>query len=149
MEFPDDILRLIRDFARPKMKFVNEYRGVMRKLEMDEWDAVKKRLFDPDAEQVIVALIAYADSFIHLVVELERIALLSKDSKEYLTIQNEVPDYRLKTIALHRSLRVLLVGEKKVLHYEKWLNYEVDHAYYDNDQVYESDYDLEYYNSMN
>ncbi len=76
MEFPSDVVALIKEFSQPRMKFVNEYRNVMRYLRMDEWLDVKERLFDKDAAQVIAALLAYTDE----------IALLEKelDSEQFI-----------------------------------------------------------------
>ena len=43
MEFPEDILTVIRSFARPRMKFIHEYNEIVRFLGV-EWPAVKVKL---------------------------------------------------------------------------------------------------------
>jgi hypothetical protein len=71
MEFPPEVVGLIKEFSQPRMRFVNEYKNVMRYLGMDDWYDVKRRLFDKDASQVIDALLAYKNEIAILETELD------------------------------------------------------------------------------
>jgi len=123
MEFPEDVLRIIRDYSRPRMKYRKEYKEAMLKLGLLHWGNVKKRLCDKDADQVICALQLYADAYLVLQ-ELERLYYVTPID-EYVYIHFQVWDQRAKRDVLDRSLRVLLIGEEEVLNYERWLRYEI------------------------
>ncbi len=112
MEFPEDICGLIRQYAKPRMRFVHEYHQAMRALGEADWPDVKRRLCDKDAEQVIAALIAYTDSVLQL---------------------QESPKQVMKRNACERALRVLLVGEEKVFRYERWLVYDTEFREWDSE----------------
>lgn len=114
MEFPDDVLCLIREFSRPRMKFIPEYKKVMRDLGMVDWNAIKKRLCDKDAEQVITTLLAWADAFLIT----EQLQTLPNQDQSMLWLQV------MRRDRIHRQLQVLLVGEETVRKHERWLTYE-------------------------
>lgn len=63
MEFPDDVLGLIRAYARPRMQFIHEYNEIVRVLGI-EWYPVKKKLETPDAEKVLEQFAYYADGVV-------------------------------------------------------------------------------------
>jgi len=63
MEFPDDVLAIIREYARPRMKFIHEYNHLVRILGV-EWYPVKRKLEGPDAERVLEQFAYYADSVV-------------------------------------------------------------------------------------
>jgi len=123
MEFPQDILNVIREYSQPRMKYRQEYKEVMLKLGMKHWVNVQKRLCDKDADKVIHALHLYTDAYLVLH-ELEHLYYITPID-EYVTIHFKVWDQRAKRDVLDRSLRVLLVGEEEVVNYERWLKYEI------------------------
>jgi hypothetical protein len=61
MEFPEDILTIIRSFARPRMRFIHEYNEIVRALGT-EWPAVKVKLATSNAAQVLSYFASYADA---------------------------------------------------------------------------------------
>ena len=61
MEFPEDVLGIIRQYARPRMQFIHEYNQIVRLLGV-EWYPVKKKLEGPEAERVLEQFAYYADS---------------------------------------------------------------------------------------
>jgi hypothetical protein len=63
MEFPDDVLEIIRQYARPRMQFIHEYNHLVRLIGV-EWYPVKKKLEGPDAERVLEQFASYADSVV-------------------------------------------------------------------------------------
>ena len=63
MEFPDDVLGLIRAYARPRMQFIHEYNEIVRILGI-EWYPVKKKLETPDAASVLDQFAYYADGVV-------------------------------------------------------------------------------------
>jgi len=123
MEFPEDILRIIRDYSQPRMKFRKKYRELMLKLGVSHWGNVQKRLCDKDADKVICALQLYTDAYLVLQ-DLERLYYVTP-IHEYVHIHFQVWEQRAKRDVLDRSLRVLLVGEEEVENYERWLRYEI------------------------
>jgi hypothetical protein len=44
MELPDDVLRLIRDYAKPCFKYFREYNHMLRLCGVQEWSALRKAL---------------------------------------------------------------------------------------------------------
>ena len=76
MEFPDDVLGIIRAYARPCMQFIHEYNEIVRVLG-EPWHTVKVKLATSDAEKVIVQFASYADSVV--------IVREAKDSMPVLT----------------------------------------------------------------
>jgi hypothetical protein len=63
MEFPEDVLTIIRQYARPRMKFIHEYNHLVRLIGV-EWYAVKRKLEGPDAERVLEQFADYVDSVV-------------------------------------------------------------------------------------
>jgi len=84
MEFPDDVLQLIREYARPRMKYIPEYTHIVRLLGV-EWPAVKRKLATPDAECVLDQFAYYAEAVVF-----ERDA---KDAVPILPEESCVSDY--------------------------------------------------------
>ena len=63
MEFPDDILVLIRAYAKPLFRFSREYKEALRKLGMAKWPQLKQKLYTPHADQIMDALNAYVNAY--------------------------------------------------------------------------------------
>lgn len=69
MELPEDILGLVREFSRPLLPFVTEFKRTIRKLargpDMDLlYHDIQNRLYAVDGEQVIEAFMAYAGAVV-------------------------------------------------------------------------------------
>jgi len=69
MELPDDILGLVREFSRPLLPFVTEYKTAIRKLargsDMDRlYLDIKKKLYTDQAELIAETFLAYANSVV-------------------------------------------------------------------------------------
>ncbi len=78
MEFPDDVLDIIRQYARPRMKFIHEYNEIVRLLGF-EWYPVKKKLEGPDAERVLEQFADYADSVVTTRYAKEAVPVLAQE----------------------------------------------------------------------
>ena len=121
MELPEDVLKIIREYSQPCMQYRKEYKEVMHQLELRDWGNVKRRLCDKDASDVILSLIVYTDAFL-LTQQLE--SLYAFDPTDQM-LQTQIWEQRAIRNALDRELRILLVGEDEVDHYERWLRYEI------------------------
>jgi|LauGreDrversion4_2_1035121.scaffolds.fasta_scaffold2001101_1 hypothetical protein len=69
MEFPDDVLGLIRDFSKPLMQFSDKYNKCIHELNLARRmigvkEVVKRRLCDNDAHLVIQAFVDYVDALL-------------------------------------------------------------------------------------
>ncbi len=50
MELPDEVLALIRAYAKPRFRYFREYNGVLKIMKKKEWPKLKQRLQkDPDS----------------------------------------------------------------------------------------------------
>jgi len=63
MEFPEDVLSLIREYALPRMQFIHEYNEIVRLLG-EELYPVKKKLEGPNAAIVLDQFAYYADAVV-------------------------------------------------------------------------------------
>ena len=66
MEFPTDVLSVIRDFSRPQMQFVNEWAAAHRAIQKNNMTFsqrvhadVKAKLFTPEASQYMEVFVPY------------------------------------------------------------------------------------------
>lgn len=123
MELPDDVLCLIREFSRPRMQFIPEYKKVMLDLGIADWLEVRQRLCDKDAEQVITALLAWADAFL-ITEKIQTRTCVTPDHPEFITMVRILSAHIIHRDSLNRHLQVLLVGEETVRKHERWLRYE-------------------------
>jgi hypothetical protein len=123
MEFPDDVLCLIREYSRPRMQFIPEYKKVMLDLGMVDWGIVKKRLCDKDAPLVISTLVAYTEAFL-TTEKLQTFVEVIPNQEDYLTYQSTLCLHIRHRDTLNRTLQILLVGEETVRNHERWLRYE-------------------------
>jgi len=65
MEFPSDVLGLIREFSKPSFKYFREYNRALKVLDKEDLQALKNKLMT-DGESVIPTLLLYLDSFVEL-----------------------------------------------------------------------------------
>ena len=111
MEFPEDVLAIIRAFSKPLLRFSGEFRKVLMELGLRDWYEVRVKLCSPDADVVMVALRAYANVQLELVVRL-------KDMRRpiYPRILSSSRTDHFKCIELRNKLYhelQLLLGEEK------------------------------------
>ena len=64
MEFPEDVLTIIRAYTKPLLRFSGEFRLILIELGLRDWPEVRAKLCSPIAEQVIVALRAYKNVYL-------------------------------------------------------------------------------------
>jgi hypothetical protein len=67
-EFPDDVLDIIRQYARPQMRFIKEYNIAIRALKITKWKQVQEKLMlkTDVADKVIKAVNDYAMAVVDL-----------------------------------------------------------------------------------
>ena len=63
MELPDDVLRLVREYARPQFQYFKEYNHALRIVGKKSWKGLKDKLHT-NPEQVLPALFVYQDAFL-------------------------------------------------------------------------------------
>lgn len=78
MEFPEDVLTIIRQYAQPRMQFIHEYNQIVRLLGV-EWYPVKKKLEGPEAERVLEQFAYYADSVVMTRYAKEAVPVLAQE----------------------------------------------------------------------
>lgn len=64
MELPEDLLDLVRAFARPLLRYPDEYRNAMNTLDLGEWSLLKQHLSATDADKVLPVMKNYVTSFV-------------------------------------------------------------------------------------
>jgi hypothetical protein len=67
MILPDDILGVIREMAKPRMRFIKEFNAASRHLGESEWHLllasdVKKKLFTKEADQYITMFVEFVEA---------------------------------------------------------------------------------------
>lgn len=133
-ELPDDILGLIREFSRPLLPFVTEYKTAIRKLargpDMDNlYLDIKKKLYTDEAEVVAETFMAYANS----VVATQRAYSLlpALGHPEWIDYSRSVARNSERQTNLFLELRTLVYGERAIQTYlEHWTDYS-DHEHWD------------------
>lgn len=78
MEFPEDVLQIIRSYARPRMRYIHEYNQIVRLMGV-EWTCVKKKLATKDAEHVLDQFSYYADAVIMARLAKEAVPVLAQE----------------------------------------------------------------------
>jgi len=58
MELPDDVLRLIREYSRPRFKYFREYKHMLRLCGFEEWTALRHAL-QMKPEKVLPSICAH------------------------------------------------------------------------------------------
>ena len=64
MELPDDVLGLVRAYAKPWFKYFKDYNYAMRGLGVKQWVVLKEKMHT-NPETVLPALYVYLDVFVH------------------------------------------------------------------------------------
>jgi len=64
IELPDDVLGLVRAYAKPRFKYFKEYNYAMRVLGVKQWVVLKENMHT-NLETVLPALYVYLDAFVH------------------------------------------------------------------------------------
>ncbi len=114
MEFPDDVLGLIRAFSQPRMKFVKEYHAAFCKIRNSNQIGfrhlnhdVKEKLYTEEAYKILTAWVVYTDSYEYIYQVPYHGNLFDRD---YLNERKRRKD-------LHQiredELRLLVYGEKR------------------------------------
>ena len=65
MEFPSDVLGIIREYSKPAFKYFREYNRALKVLEKDEWKSLRDKLMT-DGELLVQTLSVYLDTYIEL-----------------------------------------------------------------------------------
>jgi hypothetical protein len=95
MEFPNDVLGVIREFSKPLLRYSAEYKEAIRVLEMNEWPELKSKLSSKEADEVVPLLKIYIHDYKEMLIA--RNKYVSMDdfmSEEYDAIELWLwPDY--------------------------------------------------------
>jgi len=107
MELPQDVLGLVRDFSRPLLPFVTEFKRTIRKLargpDMDIlYHDIQNRLYAVDGEQVIQAFMAYAAAVVA--------------TQRAMTLPNRGPDY-MQSVAKNTETQTECFQHLRILVY--------------------------------
>lgn len=63
MELPDDVLMIVRAYARPVFKHYKEYNHALKVLGKKQWSKLKEKL-QTESEVILPALYIYLDAFL-------------------------------------------------------------------------------------
>jgi hypothetical protein len=115
MEFPDDVLTIIRAYSKPCMKFVNEYSAGLRKIRnafptgfRDNLNHdVKQKLYTEEATKLIDAWVIYTDSFEYIYKIPHNGKFLDPEYTKEMRRRKEI--FRIRK----NELRVLVYGKKR------------------------------------
>jgi hypothetical protein len=116
MEFPDLVLALIREYARPRVskEARDEYKKVIKIY--GKWPRLKQAMVSPQAVQVVRAYNSETDLIDELELAFRETPLNTPRSAQIRTMLRERYDCRR---ILGREIRVLLAGESGVRELEK------------------------------
>jgi hypothetical protein len=59
MILPDELVRIIREFSRPLLRYIREYKEAMTELGLQDWPELKAKLSTTGAEEVRVHMHSY------------------------------------------------------------------------------------------
>ena len=63
MELPEDVLVLIRQYAKPCFKYFREYKRVVQVLGKDKWHPIKRKL-QTQGDTIVPILMPYLDAYL-------------------------------------------------------------------------------------
>jgi len=63
MEFPDDVLAIIRAFAKPYFKYFREYKKAVQVLGSNKWHPLKEKLLT-NGDKIVPILLAYMEAYL-------------------------------------------------------------------------------------
>jgi hypothetical protein len=130
MELPEDIQCTIREFSRPLLPFVTEFKRTIRRLapgpDMDIlYNDIQKKLYTADGEQVIEAFMAYADA----VAATQRAMSLMppRGDPDWTNYNQSVARNATTQAERFQQLQILVYGERALLtRLEHWIIYNSD-----------------------
>lgn len=56
MEFPSDVLSVVREFSKPLLRYPKEYKETLSLLGKEEWPELKSKLSSKQADEVVLLL---------------------------------------------------------------------------------------------
>ena len=62
MEFPSDVLSVVREFSKPILRYPVEYKEALCILEKKEWSELKTKLSSSEADETVLLLKIYMDA---------------------------------------------------------------------------------------
>ena len=63
MELPDDVLAIVRAFAKPRFKYFREYNHAIQVLDEKKWRPLKEKLLT-NGDKIVPILIPYMDAYL-------------------------------------------------------------------------------------
>ena len=129
MELPEDVLGLVKAFAKPRMRFYKEYRKGLAELGFkrhEHWRSLRDKLCTSDAEVVFHAFLVYKEATLgvkqfHILPWKGPYSVYHDDLEELLRIRDQ----------LERAFRVLLIGEDRVAKHERFSRYTLEDGEFD------------------
>jgi hypothetical protein len=64
MHLPEELVRMIREFSKPLLRYPREYKLALAATNRTSWYYLRKKLSSPEADQVIVLLRCYLESMV-------------------------------------------------------------------------------------
>jgi len=65
MEFPPEIVGMIREYSKPVFKYFKEYNDILHVLNLTVWKDLKDKLRGSNADEVAITVRTYVDSVMH------------------------------------------------------------------------------------
>jgi len=129
MELPDDVLKLVWAFSRPRMRYYKEYRQSLTELGFkrnEHWISLRDKLCTQDAELVFHVFILYKEAMLgvkrfHVLPWKGPYSVYHADLVKLVQIRDQ----------LERAFRVLLVGETRVANHERLALYGLEDGEFD------------------
>jgi hypothetical protein len=116
MQLPDELVRIVSEFSKPRLRYPRDYKLALAATNRDRWPRLMKKLSSPEADQVVKTLrvyidaktqsqafnTLYRDTFIHC-----EVCLLTPQEQAELT-RNYIESIHL-SVNVARDLEALLV----------------------------------------
>jgi len=65
MEFPSEIVGVIREYSKPAFKYFKEYNDILQVLNLTVWKDLRDKLCGPNADEVASKVRTYVDSIMY------------------------------------------------------------------------------------
>jgi hypothetical protein len=124
MEFPSDVLQIIRDYSKPilRVDLVRKYKTCMSMLGFTEWLMVEDKLDTDEADKVMELLVAYAEAEVAYndALKVERSITKKTHPKQKLRWEAEEVAHQVtieknrKATAAKTVLEVACVGKEEI-----------------------------------
>ena len=129
MELPEDVLGLVKAFAKPRMRFYKEYRKGLTELGFkrhEHWRSLRDKLCTSEADVVFHVFLLYKEATLgvkrfHDLPWKGPYSLYHDDLEKLLLIRDQ----------LERAFRVLLVGEERVAKHERFSRFALEDGEFD------------------